>query len=155
LDEVSGMAALQSFEGGCHCGNVSLRFETATAPAAFTVRACGCSFCRRHATRTIADPAGHMHIAVRDPAKLSRYRFGLRTADFLVCRECGVYLGAVYHEGGGSYGLVNTWALAAREAFSQPSTPTDHDAETEPARRARRRATWTPTIFDPPLAMLP
>jgi len=149
------MAALQSFEGGCHCGNVSLRFETATAPAAFTVRACGCSFCRRHATRTIADPAGHMHIAVRDPAKLSRYRFGLRTADFLVCRECGVYLGAVYHEGGGSYGLVNTWALAAREAFSQPSTPTDHDAETEPARRARRRATWTPTIFDPPLAMLP
>jgi hypothetical protein len=145
------MTTLQSFEGGCHCGNLNLRFETAIAPSGFTVRACACSFCRRHATRTVADPAGRLQIAVRDQAKLSRYRFGLRTADFLVCRECGVYLGAIYHEAGGAYGLVNTWALAAREAFGQPATPTDHDAETEPARRARRRATWTPTIFDPPL----
>jgi len=100
----------------------------------------------------VADPAGRLHITLRDPAKLSRYRFGLRTADFLVCRDCGVYLGAVHHADGGSYGLVNTRVLAARAAFGQDATPTDHDAETEPARRARRRATWTPTTFEPPLA---
>jgi hypothetical protein len=144
------MAEMRRFDGGCHCGNVSVLFETAIAPAGFSVRSCGCSFCRRHGTRTVADPKGRMHIAARDPAKLNRYRFGLRTADFLVCRDCGVYLGAVYSEHGGAWSLINTPVLAERDLFGQPSTPTNHDTETEPARRARRRTTWTPTTFDPP-----
>jgi len=99
---------------------------------------------------TVADPQGRLHVAARDPAKLSRYRFGLRTTDFLVCRDCGVYLGAVYREDGGAWGLVNTPALLERDSFAQPPPPTVHDAETEPARRARRRTTWTPATFDPP-----
>lgn len=144
------MTEMRVFEGGCHCGNVTLRFETATAPSAFSVRSCGCSFCQRHGTRTIADPRGRAHVAVRDPASLNRYRFGLRTADFLVCRDCGVYLGAVSHEADASYLLVNTRVLAARDEFGQPATPTNHDAETESARRARRKTTWTPASFDPP-----
>ena len=142
---------MRTFEGGCHCGNLTVRFETARPPADFSVRSCQCSFCRRHGTRTIADPAGRMHLTVRDPAQLSRYRFGLKTADFLVCRECGVYVGATYHEGGRSWSLVNAPVLAERDLFGQPATPTDHDAETAPARRARRRSSWTPTTFDPPL----
>jgi hypothetical protein len=66
------MAEMRAFEGGCHCGNVCLRFETAKPPAAFAVRACGCGFCRRHQTRTVADPAGRLHLTVRDPARLNR-----------------------------------------------------------------------------------
>ncbi|MEJ0071064.1 MAG: hypothetical protein WDO24_22635 [Pseudomonadota bacterium] len=62
----------------------------------------------------------------------------------------GVYLGAVSHEADASYLLVNTRVLAARDEFGQPATPTNHDAETESARRARRKTTWTPASFDPP-----
>ena len=141
---------MRAFDGGCHCGNLSLTFETAQAPAAFSVRACGCSFCRRHQTRTVADPAGRVTIAARDPAQLGRYRFGLKTTDFLVCRACGVYLGAVYRDADGAWALVNTPVLAARAEFAQPAAPTDHDAETEAARRARRKATWTPASVEPP-----
>jgi hypothetical protein len=141
---------MRAFDGGCHCGNITLRFETAKPPAAFAVRACGCSFCRRHQTRTVADPDGRMSIAARDPGNLSRYRFGLKTTDFLVCRACGVYLGAVYRDPDGAWALVNTPVLAARAEFGQPATPTDHDAETEPARRARRKSTWTPVTVEPP-----
>ena len=144
------MSARRAFAGGCHCGAIRLSFETAIAPGDFSVRACGCSFCRSHQTRTVADPAGRLTIAVRDPARLGRYRFGLGTTDFLICRDCGVYIGAVYRDGDGAWGLVNTPALAARSAFAQPATPTDHDAETEAARRARRKSTWTPTTFEPP-----
>jgi hypothetical protein len=144
------MTQRRVFEGSCHCGNVTLRFETAEPPAAFTVRACGCGFCRRHQTRTVADPAGRLRLTVRDPTRVNRYRFGLRTTDFLICRECGVYLGAVYHDDDGAWALINTPVLAAREEFAQPATPTDHDAETEPARRARRKTTWTPATVDPP-----
>ena len=144
------MTAPRTFDGGCHCGNVSLRFETAKAPADFQVRACACSFCRRHQTRTVADPAGRLQIAARDPRKLNRYRFGLKITDFLVCRECGVYLGAAYRDADGAWGLINTPVLAAREDFGQPATPTHHDAETADVRRARRKSTWTPVTVDPP-----
>ncbi len=141
---------MRTFEGGCHCGAVTFTFATAKAPADFAVRACGCSFCRRHQTRTVADPAGTIALAARDPEKLSRYRFGYKSTDFLVCRACGVYLGAVYRDGDGAWMLVNTPALAARAEFAQPATPTDHDAETDIVRRARRKATWTPLTVEPP-----
>ncbi len=67
-----------------------------------------------------------------------------------MCRACGVYLGAVYRDAEGAWALINTPVLTARAEFGQPATPTDHDAETEAARRARRKATWTPVTVDPP-----
>jgi hypothetical protein len=145
------MTGMRTFEGGCHCGNVTLRFETARAPADFSVRSCGCSFCRSHGTRTVSDPAGRVRVTVRDPARLNRYRFGMNLTDFLVCRDCGVYLGAAQHDGGASWVLVNSRVLAARDEFGQDATPTNHDAETAEARSARRKTTWTPATFEPPL----
>ena len=141
------------FDGGCHCGNATIRFETAKAATDFQPRACQCSFCRAHGTRTAADPAGRLHLTVRDPALLSRYRFGLKTTDFLICRACGVYLGALYRDADGAWGLVNTRALAARDQFPPTETPTLHDSETEAARRQRRKTTWTPTTIEPPGAL--
>jgi hypothetical protein len=141
------------FDGGCHCGNATLRFETPKAAADFQPRACQCSFCRAHGTRTASDPAGRLRLSVRDPALLGRYRFGLKTADYLVCRACGVYLGAIYRDPDGAWGLINTRALAQRDAFPPTETPTIHDTETEPARRQRRKTTWTPATIEPPTAL--
>src|SRR5947209_576321 len=81
-------AWMTTFDGGCHCGNATIRFETAKAPTDFQPRACQCSFCRMHGTRTASDPAGRLHLSVRNPGLLSRYRFSLKTADYLVCRTC-------------------------------------------------------------------
>ncbi len=39
---------MHSLPGRCHCGNISLVYETAVAPAATEVRACACGFCGRH-----------------------------------------------------------------------------------------------------------
>jgi hypothetical protein len=138
------MADARSFTGGCHCGNVEMMFETRRAPEELAVRACACSFCRRHAARTVTDPEGRARIVVRDPAKLSRYRFGLRTADFLVCRECGVYTAALYAEGGAAYVTLNINAFDASDAFTEEPVVVDYDGEGEAERRARRKAKWTP-----------
>src|SRR2546422_3634073 len=46
-----------------------------------------CSFCRKHGARTTSDPSGRVVITVRHPGQLLRYRFGLETADFLVCTD--------------------------------------------------------------------
>jgi hypothetical protein len=138
---------LRSFSGSCHCGNVRLVFETVLAPAQMQVRACGCGFCRRHGSRTISDPAGRLNISVEDPNKLVRYRFALRTADFLVCRACGVYVAALYADTEGAWATLNLNTLDAATSFTATPTPIDYEEETATARRTRRRTVWTPTTI--------
>ena len=133
--------------GGCHCGNLEVTFETRRHPGELTVRACSCSFCRRHGARTVSDPEGRAEFVVHDPARLNRYGFGLRTAQFLVCRTCGVYLGALMAEASAAYAVVNINALQTPEVFTAAALPVSYDAEKPSERQARRRARWTPAVL--------
>jgi hypothetical protein len=94
-------------DGACHCANVSFAFETAHTRETIVPRACDCSFCRLHAAQCFSDPAGSVTIEVRDGALLERYRFGERTADFLVCRRCGAYAGALIKQGDAQRATLN------------------------------------------------
>ena len=145
--EPDGVAARPEWlrlSGACHCGNLALTFETACDPGVLAVRACGCSFCRRHGGRTVSDPQGRVEFVVRDPALLNRYSFGLGTAQFLVCRTCGVYVGAVMADAGSAYAIININALHTPEVFARAAVPVSYDRESATERRARRRALWTP-----------
>ena len=132
------------FNGSCHCGNIAFVFETEKTPDQLGVRACDCSFCTRHGGRTTTDPQGSVRFTVRDGARLNRYRFGLRTADFLVCAECGVYVGVVMPDGDRSYVTLNVNAFDERDAFPEDATSVNYDDETKEGRMQRRRANWTP-----------
>jgi hypothetical protein len=136
------------FNGGCHCGNVQVTFTTEQTPEEMTVRACACSFCTRHGARTATDREGQIQILVRAPAELSRYQFALKTAEFLVCKHCGVYLAAVLTtEEGTCYATVNVNALDARQRFSQPPIEVNYEGEDVGKRIARRKENWTPTVI--------
>ncbi|MET3591440.1 MULTISPECIES: hypothetical protein [Mesorhizobium] len=130
--------------GGCHCGNIRLSFSTALDPTSLEIRACQCSFCTRHGSRAAADPNGHLTISVEDKARLQIYRFGLRTADYLLCRECGVYVAAIAGDGDGARAIVIVNALDDREQFSREPIPVRYDAESREQRLARRRTAWMP-----------
>ncbi len=82
----------------------------------------------------------------RATSEVSRYRFALRTADFLVCRTCGVYVAAVCTIDDATFGTLNVNVLEARAAFTQAPARVDYDAETVAERIARRRRAWTPTV---------
>ena len=130
--------------GGCHCGAITVAFETSRAPEALPLRACQCSFCRRHGARNTTDPAGRLHlVAARDA--LVRYRFGLRTADFLLCGRCGIYVACVVDD---VFASLNSRVLDDAARLTQPATPVDYDGETAEARLARRRARWTPATIE-------
>ncbi|TMA25511.1 MAG: aldehyde-activating protein [Deltaproteobacteria bacterium] len=131
--------------GRCHCGNVEISLETRIDPRQLPLRACQCSFCRRHGARTTADPAGRAAIKVRDVEELSRYRWGLATADFLVCRRCGVYLGALLSEGGRGWATLNANAFDDQEPFRREAEPVSYEGETAEQRIARRKSGWTPS----------
>ena len=133
------------FPGRCHCGNLELTLETSLAAERLPVRACACSFCVHHGARTTRDPAGRVRITIHDPAHLVRYRFGLRTADFLVCGRCGVYVAALCRLGDAAFATVNVNALDSGERFPQ-AVVVSYEGETAAERQARRAATWTPAV---------
>jgi|ERR1700722_13733562 hypothetical protein len=134
-------------EGGCHCGNLRLRLRLTRQPEENATRSCACSFCRAHATRTVSDPQGHVEIRSRDWSLVERYRFSTGTADFLLCKTCGVYIGAVCETGQGTRAVTNVNSLADRAAFAPASSFPDHDDEPVEARVARRAANWTPAVL--------
>jgi hypothetical protein len=103
-----------------------------------------CAFCRAHGARNTSDPNGLMRIAVRDSANLERYRFALRTADFLICKQCGVYVGALLPDGNLGWFTVNVNTFKDRPALDFPLVPHVFDAEDTKGRVARREARWTP-----------
>lgn len=136
--------SLHRFTGRCHCGALSLSFTTDRSPQDIPVLACQCAFCRKHGVRAVADPQGQAVVTAHDPALLERYRFGLTTADYLLCRCCGVYVAAVMTDGDRSYAVVNLNGLDDASAFTGPLETRVYDGEDEAGRRQRRRTTWTP-----------
>jgi hypothetical protein len=137
------MPAMQAYHGGCHCGALRVTFETAREPSEIQRRACQCSFCRAHGAVTMSDHEGAMRIDARQDA-LVRYRFGLKTADFLVCARCGVYVSAVFLNGDAALAIVNANALDERVRFSAPVQAVDYEGETLSSRGDRRKERWTP-----------
>jgi hypothetical protein len=97
-----GREPLTEHRGGCHCGNLRLRLRLSRAPEETRLRACGCSFCRAHNTRTTSDPHGSFEIWAGDWSLVEPYRFGSGTAEFLICRRCGVYIGTVCETAAGT-----------------------------------------------------
>ena len=137
---------MDKFVGGCHCGNIHVTFETNKAPKDFTPRACDCSFCRKHSTRALSDPAGHIHLEVSREADLNRYQFGTKATEFLICRSCGVYVSAYMPDGEHAYANVLASVLNNESDFG-PGETTDYGNEDEAGKRARRRVKWTPATL--------
>ena len=133
--------------GACHCGAVQVDLVLSRAPAELRLRACQCGFCRPRGARTISDQGGSATVRAERPEALIRYRFGLRTADYLLCAACGSYVAAVQPDEP-SIGVVNVGGLGVPEFEGRSPEPVDYSGETVEARLARRRSYWMPVAFE-------
>jgi hypothetical protein len=127
--------------GGCHCGNIHVRLRLAKPPQETPLRACGCSFCRAHMTRTVADGAGHFTFSADDWSLVELYRFGSRTADYMVCRRCGVYIAAICETAAGTRAVSTS--TASPTALLLRSSPTRPTTMARPRQRGCRGARQT------------
>lgn len=132
--------------GSCHCGAVQVDLRLSMSPADLTLRACQCEFCGRRGARTIADAGGLATIRAEGPHALTRYRFGLRTADYLLCSLCGSYVAAVQGDDP-PVGVVNVGGLGVPEFDEREPDPVSYAGETLEARLARRRGYWMPVTI--------
>ena len=138
-----------AYDGGCHCGAIGFQLRTEKAPADWSIRACQCRFCRLHDALSTSDPSGQLEFSAKRPELLQRYRFALKTADFLLCRDCGVYIGAVIETDEGRFGIVNTHALASEPEDIADVEPISYDGEDTGGRVSRREERWTPVTGVP------
>ena len=137
---------MHHFHGGCHCGGLTVDYSTLVAAEDAAVRACQCSFCRKHDARAVSDPGGSIEITAHDPSLLGRYQFGLKAIEFLFCRRCGVYVSAYRQDGGDAYANVMVNVLDDRTEFPEPA-PVDLDGESRADKAIRHRARWTPATL--------
>jgi hypothetical protein len=133
------------FHGRCHCGAIGFELRTSRAPAQWAVRACQCSFCRSHGARTTSDPEGSVRFLIPDISKLNRYHFGLLSADFFVCRDCGVYVAAVITSARGQFSTLNVNVLAPPVDVPL-ATAISYEGESREQKLVRREQKWTPVI---------
>ena len=128
--------------GSCHCGNITFSLDWRPEPAEIPARACGCSFCLKHGGLWTSCPTGSLRITIRQPALVSRYSFGTRTAEFHVCSSCGVVPVVTSRIDGRLYAVVSVNAFQDVDPALLKRAAARYDGESESARLARRKLNW-------------
>ena len=89
---------------------------------------------------------GRLQFGCSRPELLQRYRFATGTAEFFLCRECGVYLGAQMSSGGARFGILNILTFNPVPADLRSPEAMNYGGEAAESRRARRATRWTPLV---------
>ncbi len=130
------------YRGACHCGVVSAEYET-NEPV--RLRADGCGFCSSRGVKSASDPEGRL--ALNASKRLTRYRFGHKTADFLICPDCGTYVATHMDGPRGAIGVINVVGLNINDLKHLPVTATSLEGESTEERLQRRISRWTPMVL--------
>ena len=133
------------YQGACHCGAVRAEYET---DAPVRLRHDGCSFCASRGVKSASDANGMLRIWSEHP--LTRYRFGHRTADYLICPACGTYVATQMDGPEGPVGVINVVGLQIPQLKDQPAEFASLEGESVEARITRRLTRWTPMTLTEP-----
>jgi hypothetical protein len=132
--------------GGCHCGNIRFALEWRPEPSHIDARACGCSFCLKHGGLWTSCPGGTLEVTRRDPVRVQAYTFGTGTAEFHVCRDCGVVPVVTSDIGGRRYAVVSVHAFEDVDPGFIRRAPASFEGESTEQRLKRRERGWIPDV---------
>jgi hypothetical protein len=85
-------------------------------------------------------------VVVADPASVSRYAFGTKTAQFHTCARCGVVPVVTSEIDGKVYAVVSVNAFQGVDRSLLKHASATFDAEDEQSRLARRKRNWIPSV---------
>lgn len=133
----------------CHCGAIGVTLLWPEHDGPIPGRACGCGFCQKHGAVWTSHPEAEFWLEIDDPGNVTRYRFGTGTADFHVCRVCGVVPVATCDMDGRRYAVINIGTFDNVASEEMTAQPTDFEGETVEDRMARHKRNWTPEARQP------
>jgi hypothetical protein len=85
-------------------------------------------------------------VRVREPALVSEYAFGTKTARFQICSRCGVVPVVTSRIEGRLYAVVSVNAFDGVESSLLRHAPASFERESEEARLARRKRNWIANV---------
>ncbi len=132
--------------GACHCGNIRFVLRWPAAIVEIPRRECGCSFCQKHGGAWTSHPESGVSITITDESLVSRYNFGTRTADFIVCSSCGVVPVVVCEIGEHQYAVVNVNTFEDTPGLTLSTSSTNFEGEDTGSRLERRQRNWIPDV---------
>ena len=132
--------------GKCHCGNIAFTLEWEGTAPEIPARACGCSFCTKHGGVWTSNPNSTLSVSVGDPALVSKYAFGTRTATFYVCSHCGSVPLVTSEIANHLYAVVNINVLENVDPSRLRRVSSSFEGESVESRLARRRRNWISNV---------
>lgn len=129
-------------DGACHCGDLRFALDWPDDVRPVPARACGCTFCTKHGAAWTSHPSARLRVSVASLEHWQRHCFGTRTADFHLCRRCGVPVVATSRIEGRDYAVVNVNAFEGFDSALLDRSRSDFDAESVEQRLARRQSRW-------------
>jgi hypothetical protein len=113
---------MHPMQGNCYCGNITITANLTAPPESYEPRACDCDFCMKHGAAWLTDAQGTLEISVKDKSRVTKFRQGSESADFLSCAKCSVLVAVVYNENDVNYGAINSRAVNGVQQFLPSKT---------------------------------
>jgi hypothetical protein len=108
--------------------------------------------CRKHGASYVSDPEARLTLRYRDGSKLSNYRFGHGTSQWVICSRCGVLVAVLCEIEGCLHAVIRVQSITTN-FHPRREVVTNFDSETVEERLGRRARTWIGTVtVSPPLA---
>ena len=133
---------MRRIEGRCHCGNITYEYRWPAFGSHIPVRACSCTFCRKHGGVYTSHPKGELNAKIVDAGLINRYAFGTRTAEFYVCSTCGVVPFVTSLIDDNVYAVVNVNTWQGLDKSELDPAVTDFEGESVGERLERRQRKW-------------
>jgi hypothetical protein len=128
--------------GKCHCGNIAFELEWPGVATEVPARACGCTFCVKHAGVWTSSPDAKLSITYQKKDAVSRYIFGTETATFHVCMRCGAVPIVTSEIANRLYAVVNVNTFDDFDFTRLRQQSANFDGEEKESRLARRQRNW-------------
>ena len=135
-----------SIHGSCHCGMIRFVLAWPDFAEEIQVRKCGCSFCQKHGGAWTSHRHAKLAYQIDDESRVSKYRFGTKTAEFYVCSLCGTVPFVLSEIGDGQYAVVNVNTFEDVGRFTFFVSSTDFEGEGTGSRLERRKRNWIPNV---------
>lgn len=129
-------------DASCHCGNIRVALDWPGDAPTIAARACGCGLCTRLGAAWTSHPDARFRLAIDDPARVTQYRFGTRTADFQLCQTCGIIPIVTCTIEGARYAVFNVNTFDNVDRASLAVARADFEGEAVENRLARRQRNW-------------
>jgi hypothetical protein len=111
------------------------------------IRACQCLFCKKRNGQYTSDSKRKVKIHLQEERFINKYRFATKTADFWICKSCGLLPVVTARIGDTMYAVVNLTTADNLDISQLAAKHVNSSSEDKASREERRKRTWISDVM--------